>query len=107
MLYQTFYSFLKKGCQNMHNLNQLFDKETVKHISSLIEDKMPMLNQVSEFKEKDEKLANAMENFENSLPEDLSKKFNNMLKLNYQVDEYYFTLAYFLGRQHGEKIVNL
>ena len=87
----------------MHNLEKLFNKENLSTISDLIEDKMSCLNQIPEFKEKDKKFATAMENFENSLSEDLRKNFDNVIKLSYQLDEYYFTLAYFLGKKSGEQ----
>ena len=91
----------------MSDFQDFFDRETVSKISELIEDKMPLLNKLPEFKEKDKNFAMAMENFENSLSEDSLKKFNDVMKLNYQIDEYYFTLAYFLGIKHGKQIVEV
>lgn len=87
----------------MQNLEKLFDKETVLAISSMIEDRMPLLNQIQDFKEKDKQYAIAMESFQNSLSEDKSKQFDGVMRLGYKVDEYYLTLAYFLGKQSGEK----
>ena len=91
----------------MHDLENLFDKETVENISKLVIDKMPVLNQIADFKQKDKTYADSLENFEDSLSEDLSNEFDNVMKLHYQVLDYYFTLAYFLGVKHGSQIAKL
>ena len=91
----------------MGDLSNLFDEDTVEAISNLVEEKMPLLNGVQSFKEKDQALAIATEEFENSLSEKLNNKFYDVMKLHYQIDSYYFTLAYFLGKQHSEQIKKL
>ena len=90
----------------MSDLSNLFDEDTVENISNLVEDKMPLLNTVTAFKEKDEALAIATEELENALSKELNHKLDNVMKLHYQIDSYYFTLAYFLGKQHGDKNYN-
>ena len=84
----------------MNDFVNLFDKETVENISSLVENKMYLLNDLTEFREKDKLLAIATEEFENSLSKEEKKKFDIFMKLNYQIDSYYYTLAYFLGQKH-------
>lgn len=91
----------------MSDLSNLFDKETVQNISKLVSDKMHILNQVSEFKQIDKDYALALENFENSLSEELSTNYDNVISLHYEVLDYYFTLAYFLGVKHGNQISKL
>lgn len=88
----------------MSDIGNFFDKDTIENISNLVENKMPLLNQISAFKEKDKALADITEEFENSLSEDLKNKFDNVMKLHYQIDSYYFALAYFLGLQHGRQV---
>ena len=88
----------------MGDLSNLFDEYTVETISNLVEDKMPLLNKYSTFKEKDQTLAKATEELENALSEEQKAKFDNVMKLHYHIDSYYFTLAYFLGKQHAEQI---
>jgi len=85
----------------MGNLSNLFDEDTVENISNLVEDKMPLLNGIPSFKEKDQALATATEELEDALSEELNTKFDKVMRLHYQIDSYYFTLAYFLGKQHG------
>ena len=68
---------------------------------------MPLLNKIPTFKENDLTLATATEELENALSKELNDKLDNVMKLHYQIDSYYFTLAYFLGQQHGEQIQKL
>ena len=91
----------------MSDLSNLFNDDTVETISNLVEDKMPLLNKITAFKEKDYALAMATEDLENSLSEDLNNKLDNVMKLHYHIDSYYFTLAYFLCKQHGEQMQKL
>ena len=44
-----------------------------------------------------------IEEFKNLLTGDLSEKFDNIQKLSYQLDKYYFTLAYILGSKNAKK----
>ena len=83
----------------MSVLEDFFSKDSVSAISSLVENKMPILNKIPDFKEKDKAFALATEDFENSLSTDLRMKFDALTKLNYQLDEYYLTLAYFIGNK--------
>ena len=89
----------------MDDLKKLFDEDTVETISTLVEDKMHLLNDIPSFKEKDYTLATETEKLEDSLSKELNDKFNNIMKLHYQIDSYYFTLAYFLGKQHGKHFI--
>lgn len=91
----------------MNNIGNLFDKETVENISKLVQDKMQILNNVTEFKEKDQSFASALENLEDRLSDELNDQFDDIMRLNYQIESYYFTLAYFLGLQHGNQVAKL
>ena len=86
----------------MDNLKNLFDEDTVENISNLVEDKMHLLNSIPAFREKDHTLAVETEKFEDSLSKDQNDNFNSIMKLHYQIDSYYFALAYFLGKKHSE-----
>lgn len=88
----------------MHDFEDLFDKETVQHINNIVEDKMYVLKDVRDFNEKDKMLSLYMEELDNSLPEELKEKFDDVIRLTYQVEEYYFTLAYLLGSKYGDKL---
>lgn len=86
----------------MGDLKNLFDDDTVENISNLVEDKMHLLNSIPAFREKDHTLAVETEKFEDSLSKDQNDNFNSIMKLHYQIDSYYFALAYFLGKKHSE-----
>ena len=91
----------------MSNLSDLFDEDNVENISSIVESKMHLLNKVPKFKAKDQALGTTIEELEDALSEELNDKFDKVLRLHYQIDSYYFTLAYFLGKQHAEQIEKL
>ncbi len=91
----------------MIDFENIFDEDTVESISNLVEGKMHLLNKVSSFKKKDEALANSIEQLENVLSMEQNAKLNDVMRLHYQIDSYYFTLAYFLGKQHAEQIEKL
>ena len=90
----------------MKDLKALFDAETIENISNMVEDKMYILNNVKDFHEKDKAFAIALEKLELGLPEELKNQFNEVMRLNYQIESYYFTLAYFLGKQHQKNAPN-
>lgn len=75
----------------------LFSKEHVEEISSIINNKINLLNDISEFQMMDSNLAIFQEKFENSITLEQKKEFDNLMKLNYQIEDYYFTLAFYLG----------
>lgn len=91
----------------MNSFEDLFDEAMVGNISNFIESKMELLNQVKDFKEKDKKLSECMEELDNELSDELREKFDNVIRLTYQLEEYYFTLAYLLGTKYGEQMNKL
>ena len=91
----------------MHDFEELFDKDSMDHIIDIIEDKMSVLKKIPDFNEKEKMLYDNMEIIENSLPEDLEAIYGNIMKLTYQLEDYYFTLAYLIGLKHGKEIAKL
>ncbi len=87
----------------MNDVEDLFDKETVKHISNLVEDKIELLKDVKDFKEKEKMLSIYMDEIDEELPENLKEKFDDIIRLMYQLEQYYFTLAYMLGSKYEDK----
>ena len=83
---------------------ELFDKTEVSSISDFVESKSPILNEIDDFKEKDKMLSLNMELFEKELSTEDKEKFDNIIKLMYQVEEYYISLAYSLGVKYGKNI---
>lgn len=91
----------------MTSFENIFDDDTVENISNLVESKMPLLNKIPAFKAKDQELGTTIEKLEDALSEELNEKLDDVIRLHYQIDSYYFTLAYFLGKQHGKQIEKL
>lgn len=49
-------------------------------------------------------LSLCMEGLENELSKENKEKLDKVIKLMYQVEEYYITLAYVLGTKYGKNI---
>lgn len=91
----------------MEDFEDIFDKDIVSNISNFIESKIGKLEKVKDFSEKDKKLAMNIESLDEKMPEELKDTFDEMIKLTYQLEEYYFTLAYLLGTKYGKQIEKL
>lgn len=91
----------------MNNLENLLNLDTIEQISDIVEEKMHLLNQIEDFHKKDQSLAILMEKLENSLSNDLKEQFDDIMRLNYQVESYYFALTYFLGKQSGSQEIKI
>ena len=103
----NFLNFMWKDVFIMKDFINIFDKDTVQSISSIVENKMYILNNIEDFHNKDLEYATELENLQNSLSIDLNNKLNNLIRISYQIEDYYFTLAYFLGKKHGEQSKDL
>ena len=88
----------------MNNDEKLFDKDMVSNINQFVESKEALLKNIKNFKEKDKMLCLCMEGLENDLSKDNKEKFDKVIKLMYQVEEYYIALAYVLGNKYGRNI---
>ena len=91
----------------MENVEEIFDKKTVEDISTFVEKKMELLQDVKEFKQRDQKLLTLCDDFESSLSDELKEKYKDIMKLNFQIDRYYLTLSFFLGAKFSNKIKKL
>ena len=81
-------------------INKLSDFDLVTFLSEFIEKKTNELNAIKEFKEKHCLLEETTEEFEKILTDEQKEKFNELMTLMYQVDEYYFSYAYLLGQKN-------
>lgn len=82
----------------------IFDEDTVESISNIVESKMNLLKGIKEFDDKEKKLAMYIEELDNELPESLKEKFDEVMRIIYRLEEYYFTLAYSLGTKYGNSL---
>ena len=77
-------------------LQKMEDEEFIENMSNFIEGKFEKLNQIQIFKEKDKKLTDITENFETTLTDEQNDVFDDIMRLIYQTEDYYFVLAYLL-----------
>lgn len=83
---------------------EIFDEDTVESISNIVESKMDLLKGIEEVDNKEKKLAMYIDELDNELPENLKQKFDEIMRLIYRLEEYYFTLAYSLGTKYGNSL---
>ena len=88
----------------MENKREIFNDETYKFINEIIEEKIPILRQNKNFNKKYERLMDLIEELDKNLKDKQKEQFNEMIKLFYDTEEYYFALAYSLGIKYGEDI---
>ena len=91
----------------MGSNEELFDQDSISSINDFVENKSNLLNEIKDFKEKDKTLSLYMDELEKQLDKESKEKFDQIIKLMYQVEEYYIALAYSLGTKYGENIENL
>ena len=83
---------------------ELFDKDIISHINQFVESKEDILKNVKDFNEKDKMLALSIEDLENEISKEDKEKLDKVMKLMYQIEEYYITLAYMLGTKYGKNV---
>lgn len=84
------------------NKNFNFDIEDYKIISNLIEQKVSILRQSKDFDKKYLRLTNLIEELEDDLVKEQKEKLDEIIKLFYETEEYYFVLSYSLGVRYGD-----
>lgn len=83
---------------------EIFDIENYKFISDLLEEKLAILRKNEDFNQKYKKLIDLIEELDKSLEKDEKEKFDKIIQLFYQTEEYYFILAYSLGVKYGDEL---
>ena len=96
--------YILKDNYKMENKKEIFATGNYKYISKLVEEKIPVLKKNSDFKQKYTKLADLIDEMAKNLPSDYKKQFDEIIKLTYSVEEFYFALAYSLGIKYGEDL---
>lgn len=91
----------------MLNEIEIFKNNNYKHISNFVESKSNVLRQVKEFNSIYIKNINLIEELDKELKDEQKSKFNYIINSIYELEEYYFALAYSLGIKYGEDLKNL
>ncbi len=86
---------------------EIFNLDDYKNIANLIEEKMSILRKNEDFNEKYLRLTNMIENLENNLDEIKKEEFEEIVKLFYETEQYYFILSYSLGVKYGDMLNKL
>lgn len=86
---------------------ELFDSDDYKFISNFVEQKIPKLRKNKNFEKIYVKLNDEMDEMEKILPKQQKEKFDEIVKLFYQTEEYYFALIYLLGAKYGMELNKL
>ena len=83
----------------MNSYKKLFDKDSINNIVQFVESKEKVLRDVKDFNEKEKMLSLCIEVLDSELSKENKDKFDKVIKLMYQIEEYYIALAYILGKQ--------
>lgn len=91
----------------MQEDKEIFSLDDYKIISNFIEKKLPILRQNKDFNKKYLRLNNMIENLENNLEKNQKENFQEIIKLFYETEEYYFILSFSLGLKYGDTLKRL
>ncbi len=83
---------------------EIFNDDNYKYISNFIENKIPILRQNKIFNKKYLEQMNLIDDFNKTLPIKEKEKFDKLIKLFYETEEYYFALSYSLGIKYHENL---
>ncbi len=83
---------------------EIFNNEIKDFINNLIEEKLPILKENTDFKEKYLRLSDAMDELDKTLSKNQKELFDEIVDLFYETEKYYFTLSYSLGLKYGEDL---
>lgn len=76
-------------------------------ISNFVEKKLQILRENSDFNQKYIRLSDAIDELASCLTNEQNELFDEIVKLFYQTEEYYFALSYSLGVKYGEELKQL
>lgn len=88
----------------MENNKEIFNTDNYKFISDFVESKLHVLKENKDFNEKYIRYSDVMDELDKNLPEKHKEQFNEMIKLTYEIEKYYFALAYSFGIKYGEDL---
>ena len=86
------------------NNSPIFENERFESITDFIEQKIPLLKENKDFTNKYNKLYEIIDKLRVNMNEVENELLDQLIDLNYEVDKYYFILAYSLGAKYGEEL---
>ena len=91
----------------MTSKEDFFENGDYKLITNLINDKMEILKKYENFSKKYKRLYDVIDELELILDDKQKEKFNEVMQLVYETQEYYLALSYSLGVKYGDNLKNL
>ena len=91
----------------MNEKKEIFNNSDYKYISNFIEEKLPILRQNKNFNEKYLNLTDTIEKLEKTLSAQQKEQLDEIIKLFYETEEYYFAFSYSLGIKYGKELEQL
>ena len=91
----------------MNQEKEIFNNEDYKYISNFVEEKLPILRQNKKFNEKYLNLTDTIEKLEKTLSVQQKEQLDEIIKLFYETEEYYFAFSYSLGLKYGKELEKL
>ena len=91
----------------MDDKMDFFENGDYRLITNLINDRMEKLKKYKGFNEKYTKLYDMIDEMDVLLNDEQQQKFNEIMQLFYETEEYYFALSYSLGVKYGNDLKNL
>ncbi len=91
----------------MDDKMDFFENGDYRLITNLINDRMEKLKKYKGFNEKYTKLYDMIDEMDVLLNDEQKQKFNEIMQLFYETEEYYFALSYSLGVKYGNDLKNL
>ena len=91
----------------MINELEIFKNNDYQYISNFIENKSKVLRRIEKFNTIYTKNINLIEELDKELKDEQKLKFNYIINSIYELEEYYYALAYSLGIKYGEDLKNL
>ena len=88
----------------MENEIEFFENGDYKFVTNLINERMEKLKECEDFNNKYQKLYDLMDDIELLFDDKQKEKFNEIVKLFYETEEYYFAFSYSLGIKYGEDL---
>ena len=85
----------------------IFQNDDYLYISNFVEDKLPELRKIDKYNKIYLENSSLIEELDSLLQEEEKQIFNNIIKTNSELENYYFAYAILLGAKYSKKIENL
>ena len=85
----------------------IFQNDDYLYISNFVEDKLPELRKIDKYNKIYLENSSLIEELDSLLQKEEKQKFNDIIKINYELENYCFAYAFLLGAKYSKKIENL